>query len=142
MDFSAATKRSTFICLLFVLIIQLYQQGYSEIFPDGLSTLVKDLLNKYPGKSDGLMDISNRTLNISQSSVNEVHQNSLSDLLYASWKKGQREMIATGRTCYVFKVSIKTMTLAFNLFRNKKDSLEELDNEYQVMQRINDEYIE
>ena len=129
--------------MYFVLIIQLHQQGYSEIFPDGLSTLVKELLNKYPGKSEGLMKISNRTLNISQSSVNEIQRYSLADLLYASWKKGPREMIATGRTCYVFKVSIKPMPLAFkmvNLFRNVEDSLEELDNEYQVMQRINDEY--
>lgn len=111
--------------MYFVLIIHLYQQGYSEIFPNGLSALVRDLLDKYPGKSDTF-----------KSSVNE------NDSIYyaKSWKKGPREMIATGRTCYVFKV---TNTLAFkmvNLFRNEKESLEELENEYEVMKHINNEY--
>jgi hypothetical protein len=145
------------MAMYFVLTVQLYQHGSYTSMPDELSTIVQGLLDNSPVKHvdpDSLNSSSSSasTLDTSQNSVKENDLNkfsehsrkqtkeSLADSLCTIWKKGPREMIGSGRTSFVVKCSLNKKNLALkmvNLFKHAKYSLEELENEKDVMLWIN-----
>jgi hypothetical protein len=148
-------RHKLLLAMYFVLIIQLEQHGYIEGM---LSSLARSLINESPKKlvSEENLNTSNTsssTMNASQTSVKENDQNktpegtprknnyeSFRDSLTTVWKNGPREMIGTGRTCFVIKVSLKQKFLALkmvNVFKNARGSLKELEHENDVMLWIN-----
>lgn len=101
-----------------------------------------------PSESDSSGSSNSSTL--TQSSTNSSNNTTLNDTVIHSsliaqslsliWKKGPKEMIGIGRTCFVVKVSYNNRLLALKmiyLYRNPKGSLEELQNEKEVMEWIN-----
>lgn len=153
------SRKHLLFAMYFVLIIQLQQHGYIE---GTLSSLAQRLINESPKKhvSEESLNISNTssssssTMNTSQTSVKENDQNktpegtprknnyyeSIRNSLTTIWKNGPREMIGTGRTCFVVKVSLNQKFLALkmvNVFKNARGSLKELEHENDVMLWIN-----
>ena len=129
-------REKLLLAMYFVLSIQLHQRNLYKEIPHDLLVILNDLdLEKnfptLPSKSS----INSSTLNDSLA-YSSLNAQSLSLI----WKKGPKEMIGSGRTCFVVKVSFNNHLLALKmvyLYKNEEGSIEELENEKDVMQWIN-----
>ena len=138
--------------MFFVLSIQLYQRGYLKEIAEDLLAIFQELSIDVESE----LDTSNSSsTNTSQSSVEENDSNNTqayndeterktsskptAESLLEIWKKEPKELIATGRTCFVVKVSLNGEALALkmlNLFKNAQGSLQELEHEKEVVEWI------
>ena len=123
-------REKLLLAMYFVLSIQLHQSNLYKEIPHDLLVILNDLENNFP-----TLPSNSSTLNDSLT-YSSLNAQSLSLI----WKKGPKEMIRSGRTCFVVKVSFNNHLLALKmvyLYKNEEGSIEELENEKDVMRWIN-----
>lgn len=143
-------REKLLLAMYFVLSIQLHQRKLDKEIPQDLLVILNDLEKNFPtlrSESDSSGSSNNSTLTQSLTSSNNttlndsvIRSSRIAQSLSLIWKKGPKEMIGSGRTCFVIKVSYNNRLLALKmiyLYRNPKGSLEELENEKDVMEWIN-----
>jgi hypothetical protein len=144
-------REELLLAMYLVLSIQLHQQHLFKNTPQDLLDILLDLDENFPTLPSQSDASNNSTLSQNSANTTQTSNNTtLTDVVkYSSlnaqslssiWKRGPKEMIGSGRTGFVIKVSYNDRLLALKmvyLYRNSEGSLEELENEKDVMQWIN-----